>query len=65
MTHQELQAWSKRLGLSHPEAANALGLTVGTYRNLLYGTQPISQRTAYIADLIEERQHPQEKETTE
>ncbi len=68
MTHLELQAWRERMGLSHKQGAHALLMSLQGFRDALYGCQPISKRTAFIAEAVErqhQQEHQPEEETTE
>lgn len=37
MTHQQLQAWQKRMGFTNPQAAEALGMSLSGYRQQRLG----------------------------
>ena len=52
----ELQAWQARLGFSNAEAAAALSLSPGGFRNQPKGYVTVSPRTARMADLVEHKE---------
>jgi hypothetical protein len=54
MTGHDLNAWRKRLGYTIPDAAKALGLSLGRFTDNLYvPDRPPSPHTAAKAKLIE------------
>mgnify|MGYP001611266397 CR=1 FL=1 len=56
MTAADLQAWQARCGFTIEEAADALLVAPRTYKNLIYGTANITERTARMAQRIEQQQ---------
>ena len=54
MTPADLQAWQARCGFTIEEAADALIIAPRTYKNLIYGTANITERTARTAERIEQ-----------
>ena len=56
MTPADLQAWQARCGFIIEEAADALLISPRTYRNLIYGSATITDRTARMAQRIEQGQ---------
>ena len=53
MTSDELRSWIWRRGLSHPEAASLLALSVSALRKNLYEITPVGKQTARITELID------------
>ena len=56
MTPADLRAWQARCGFTIEEAADALLIAPRTYKNLIYGTANITERTARTAERIEDQQ---------
>ena len=53
MSPQDLRDWITRLGISHREGAEALGLKLHAFRKLLYGQNAISKTVALLAGKVE------------
>lgn len=53
MTAAALKAWRKRLGVTQPQAAEMLGLSVRGYRNLELGARPIQRYIALACTALE------------
>lgn len=53
MTKTQFKKWRKRMGLSQPGAARALGVAVGTVRGWEYGRRAISNPISLLCAAIE------------
>jgi len=52
MDKDDLRTWLTRVGYSHKEGAEALGLTLHAFRKLLYGQNRISTTIELLAQRV-------------
>ncbi len=52
MSKEDLRLWLTRLGLTHREGAEALGLKLHAFRKLLYGQNQISTTIELLAQRV-------------